>query len=527
MNITRIDLISPSGTHYATLFDSLVTTGTNGTVQLPLNISDAHKACFLKITGDYMGRTYTGKTKDDFAIRPMAFALTIPQNNIAGTPFRISLQAIDALHQPTAGYSETISSSFDLNFTEQKPACVTGSLDLSGIAFSNGNATHTTYYTEAGMLDFNISEIAGSEFAVIDADDTPDSQRYISAAESNDINFSIDHFDISALDFINGSTTFTYYAAPADMQLMASRLTLQLQARNALGNITRNYTGGCYAKDVMLGIYFDTNSTPVQSNLLAWQEDGNASHGNPAALSFSGSVTNQSFVYDIAKERFIDGENNTSIKINFNRSRSVAKEPMRLTIQRVAAVNSDNRTGTKTQSLSNDFYYGRMHASDYMAIGNRLDAKIFYEVYCDACDRQNLFTLASQAESVAQVRWYRLDDYLDGVSGFSSVTGTHHTIPVSSSAGETVSSLTTPGAVSNGTDNITFTIPHEMLPFTDRIRYLPKPWLIYQEFPSVDSRHAFNTDLVPDSTSWAGKGDTGGTVDLNVSGRKSGMKLDW
>ena len=438
------------------------------------------------------------------------------------------MQALDANNNPAAAYDEHIGTSFDLKFNEEKnTTCTTGTLDLGSIAFTDGNSSVTTYYTETGMLDFNLSEIPGSEFAVVDADDTPDSDRFISSATASDIGFKVASFEISDLAMLHGATSFTYYTAPADMQQMAATLRFNVKAKNARGDITANYTDGCYAKEVLAAIYFDTNGTATQNNTLAWQEDGNSSHTVENALTFSGSISNY-FVYDIAEEKFTDGENSNSVKINFNRAITLPKEPMRFNITKVHVANADDRTGTITQTLTTDFYYGRLHASDYMAVGNKLDAKIFYEVYCNKCDRQNLFTLANRAESTDQVRWYIISDYHDGVSGFSGVTGTYHPISVSTSLNSTtISAATSPSAVTNGVDVIEFEIPSEDLPFKERIKYLPKPWLIFKKFVTSDNRHTFDIDLSALPNNWAGKGNEGYTVDLNVSGRKGNLKIDW
>jgi hypothetical protein len=215
--------------------------------------------------------------------------------------------------------------------------------------------------------------------------------------------------------------------------------------------------------------------------------------------------------------------------INFGRNVTDAKEPMRFTITKLTAVNPDNRGGEQNGlTLTTDFYYGRLHASDYMAVGNKLDAKIFHEVYCDKCDRKNLFTLANGPESVDSIKWYQISNYNDGKSGFNNVTGTHYPIPVSPVPNpDNISAITALSGISNNMDMITFEVPSEKLPFKDRIYYQPEPWLIYKGIDSSDNRHHFTIDLSNIAKTWAGKGDTGMTVDLNVSGRKGGMKIDW
>ena len=540
LNITGIDLIKPDGSVIQSLFTGLLKTNSSGVAHRNVVIPSAYRNTTIKITGTYKGKTLHNKASDNFAIRPKKFVLQIPTDNIAGRDFNITAIAKDAKNNPSTYYNENIGtgSSCKLTYTEQKSTAVTGTMNLAGMKFTNGKTSKTTQYSEVGSLKFTLAEIPGKEFAAVDASDTNDTNRYIEPVTVSDINFKVDHFDISNVNLSHGSTNFTYYAATADMQNMAATLSFGLKAMNAQGAITQNYSANLYAQDVNITLNFDTESAPGQQNVLAWQEDGNTSHAKNNALMLNGGKEpNKSVVFDISKLRFTNGEANAGIKINFNRNIHQTKEPLRLTVKSIQAVNCDNRQGSLTGlMLISDFYYGRLHASDYMATSRTLDAKIFHEVYCKKCDRNTVFTIAGGPESVDQIHWYQLTgNYNDGKSGFQSPSGRYHpynfydtTTPPSQTD---IISSTHPVAISNKMDMIQFKIPkhleEKLLPYKDRIEYQPVPWLVYKHFTSSNTKHHFNIDLSKPANEWAGQGNTGMTVDLNVSGRKNHMKIDW
>ena len=101
-----------------------------------------------------------------------------------------------------------------------------------------------------------IHEISGSEYALVDADDTPDDQRLITPFVRQ-IKVVPNGFSIDG-NFTNGSNGFTYlsnfeaYPTATDRNVSAL-LDLNISARSATNAITTNYTALCYAKDGNIG----------------------------------------------------------------------------------------------------------------------------------------------------------------------------------------------------------------------------------------------------------------------------------
>lgn len=531
IEITKIDLVDINKNKYSNIFNGSFITKNDGTAITKINISKAYKDLKFKVTGIYKGKEYSNLSNDDFAVRPKKFVMTINNKNISGKNFKISIMAVDENGFPSSNYNETIKSSFDVQYRENNNKCTLAPMKISGLSFKDGKADYPTNYPEVGNLDFNISEIPNQEFAVIDANDgISKSDLFITDSVLENIEFTIDHFDISGVDLVEGSKNFTYYAPFDSMQKMAEKIKFNLTAKNIRGKTTKNYNKICHAKDTMVSINFDAKTTPSEHNILNWQEDGNKNHSKKNAVSFDGSVNNSSFIYDVSKNDFNNGESNNSIRINFKREYNIPKEPMRFTLKKIIAVNKDNKKGTVSVDHTGYYYYGRLHGSDYMKVGTKLNAIIFHEVYCNKCDSKNIFTLADNPESVDQIRWYRINDYDDGISGFkaSSVTSANYNFNVELDLHNNIKmSSSNLEAKTNSLDMITFNVPRKFLPLKDRIIYTPQPWLVYKMFKSTDLRHSFTISLAVPPRKWAGKGNTGKTVDMYVSPRRTGIKIDW
>lgn len=531
--ITKIDFVDQNGKEYTNLFSGELYTKKCGTAMTKINIPKAYKALRLKITGVYKGKEYSNLSNDTFAVRPKKFVMSINKQNVAGENFSIYILAVDENNDPALNYNESIKNSFDIQFKEKNSKCKQSNIDMKKLSFKNGKCKYTTNYPEVGKLDFKISEIQNSEFAIIDKNDgEPLSQRIIPEYNIKDIEFVADHFDISKVSLEEGSKNFTYYAPFDSMQKMAEKIGFRIAAKNKKGEILENYNRECYAKDAIVSINFNAKTAPTEHSALNWQEDGNKNHSKKDAVSFNGNAHNASFLYDINKSNFVKGENNSSIRVNFKREYNIPKEPMRFTLTKVGVVDTDNRKGSVSGNYIGYFYYGRLHASDYMVAKTKLNARIFYEVYCNKCDRENIFVIANSPESVDYINWYRVSDYVDGISGFetSSIVSAGYKWDIDLSLRSNESSPSEANKLTittNGSDIITFIAPRNKLPLQDRIIYKPKPWLLYKKFPSSDLRHSFHIKMELPPRKWAGKGNTGKTVDMHVSPIRTGIKIDW
>jgi hypothetical protein len=440
--------------------------------------------------------------------------MTIPTKIKAGENFSLNLKAVGVNGNPTNNYNEVINNSFDITYTEKKPLhCTAGTIDLSDITFSNGVVNKDINYSEVGMLDFNISEVEGLEFALIDKDDTDDINRYITPASTTDIKFIPNSFEISNLSLKNGAKDFTYYANRTDMDKMSAELNVTIKALNASGALVKNYNGACYAKNTSVTITYTIDGD--MSGKLMWLDPSN---------HHSDKGDSNKFVFDINRTRFLDGETKPLIYLNFDRKTNVSKEPLRLNLTGLNATDSDV-SGTKdlsTDIKSADFYYGRMHVPNYYGIEKEHDIKVFHEVYCDSCNR-NLFKYTKGKESEDNIHWYILDKaQYDGGGKFDNLKNSDNSF-IDKTDPTQVYSTTSNTMDSNGVDLIKLRIPKA--PLRERFTYEPNSWLIFNKFNASSDKQSFQINI-SSSSGWAGKGEKGLST-KGSSSKRYNHKMDW
>ena len=524
VNITSIDLIKPDGTQLERLFIGNLITDAEGLASTTLTVTHIYPQATLKISGNYMKHGYTNPVKDDFAIRPDRFILQMPLVNSAGEKITMHLKAVDPDNTPTAAYNESIHDSFEIGYREQKSGCDTATINLNGIRFHDGIASKDINYSEIGVVDFNITEIPGSEFAKIDADDTPDAQRLITAAILQDVTFKPAGLEIVDWSLLNGTNNFTYYANMPSIDKMAAQLDIHLRVKNASGDVAKNYRSDCYAKMANIAVHFKTIGEPSQTDFLIWEDAKQSDHNNAGnEIPVTGADVAQQFVFDVDPGKFVNGETIEQIRINFKRDMHTEKEPLRLIIYDINATEGYGLSSDKPKNSSVDFYYGRLHAVDQIGVGEKMKIHLFHEVYCKKCDRKNIFTIAGGEESKDSIHWYIVTDANDGISGFSHVSG--KSVTFENYVPGTISATTKPMINSDAIETIRLYVP--TLPFTERISYQPVPWLLYNPFNNK-TNHTFTVVMNPKPRTWAGRGDTGHTIDTNMEARgNSYLKMDW
>ena len=206
-----------------------------------------------------------------------------------------------------------------------------------------------------------IHEISGSEYALVDADDTPDAQRFISSF-TRQIKVVPNSFTIDG-NFTNGGNGFTYlsnfetYPNPADRNISAL-LDLNISARSATNAILSNYTSLCYAKDANLTINTATvRNTLTGLNKLLWYDRLHDLNGSIALANIS------SYTMPLDNTQFDSTDANGTAQVqylvNFDRNMSKTVQPFIFNISDINTSNEDNRTGTKTFiNQSATYYYG-------------------------------------------------------------------------------------------------------------------------------------------------------------------------
>ncbi len=455
-------------------------------------------------TADALGSYFI--SSDDFSIRPYMFELDLPSKEVSGKNFSFRAKALDRDLNPITNYNESLNSSYKIEYKERKSGCIKGNINLSGADFLNGVINKTTFYDEIGVVDFNISEVLGIEFAAIDLDDTPKSLRLI-PFDSSSIEFVPDSFKVVwSLQNADSAKNYTYYSN--DLLNMGGKLKVALKAQNRLGNVVKNYNSSCYAKDCNITVYFDALGSETSALVLKWLDFDNPSHKNDNALGFNLPANNLNFKVDLSFGEFSNGENNKSIMINFKREKNKPLEPMRVKIFKVSA-NDGEISGFSSHSEYLTFYYSRAKVLDYLNIvGDFLnDAPIFYETYCKNCDK-TVFSLANGGLSESgELYWYK---------------NNFHTL----FDGKILSTSSVNGTLINDLQLKNFDLKAPTLPHSDTIYFTPSPWLIYDSLnPSAD-KIKFNVSFISPQTKWVGVGRLGHIVDENISIKKN-RKISW
>ncbi|OQX74027.1 MAG: hypothetical protein B6D59_03795 [Campylobacteraceae bacterium 4484_4] len=511
MNITAIDLITPSGNIENWWSGPTVTTDSDGIAHINGLVSPvAVKNAGLLIHADLYGGLYEDNSSDHFAIRPDHFSFVLPALNTAGVPVSLHAEAQDGSGMATPGYAETNNLSFRIAHQEKKGGCVTASLILSGSNhFSDGVWDQNFTYKEVGELDLNISEIPGSEFAVIDRNDTPDSQRYIGSASVTGVRFNPANLKVLFWDLYTPSP-ITYYASMGDLAQMGAKMQVTVRAEAADGSRLHNYTAACYAKATDLNISFDILTNSEEEHRLIWKDFLSSLHtseSSASSIAFVGPQSGRHFGYDINLSHFVEGEANETLMLNFDRKANRPKEPLRLKITNIDvnnAINTPSSGLSVTKSV--DFYYGRLHAPDYTHVGDTFDARIFYEVYSKRHD-PDIFPLVHGRESMDTIHWYLVEQPLPGA--IVNAYGVYEN-----------------GSVMGWSDD-TISMKVSKLPFVEKVRYQPKGYLKYNRWSDTIVTHSFKVVFSSEGTKWAGRGRKGAVLDLNVSKRRGRTKMEW
>ncbi len=480
-------------------------------------ISTAHKVAYVAIQYfDANGTRYDTNLSEKFAIRPDRFVFDTPAIGKVGEPFAFAIKAVGVDDNNASDYNESYNVSFQIEHNETKSGCATGTIDLSSVFFSDGGLKSDINYSEVGEVDFDIFEIAGSEFAAIDSNDTLDLQRYIGEANTT-IMFTASQFVFKQASLQDGAGIFTFYASDENTTQMGALLELSIVATDGGGSVTKNYSDTCYSKDVNISLDFNTTGNNLNKLVLA---DGSILNG---VYNFIPSTPRQ-VTYVIKKDKFIDGEANVSMSINFDRNRTIAKNPMNFTISQINATNSEGVLGVQAVDESSDFYYGRVNIPNYTGTGSKHNISVYQEVYCKNCDR-NVFELAKGRESENGIFWRIIPKgKYDTSRDVFRDTKPKNTKNFSRYDNYETMTATSFMIDEKGTDTMKMSIPK--FPYVDRITFETDPWLIFNIFGTRSTR-SFNVNITSGADSWAGKGEQGKAVDKDGASERSYQKMEW
>lgn len=454
---------------------------------------------------------YEGKS-DTFAIRPDRFELTIPTLATAGDSISFGVKALSKSGSKSRFYNQKNSVTFDMIPNDQKynqTDIKDLGFNLDSFTFLDGEGSLPVTYKEVGQIDINISENANNYFAIID-----NTKNFISPTVKT-ITYEPAKFSLSysSNNYKDGST-FAFNTNNPDS--MYSYIDLDIKALNSSGMIVKRYTKDYYAKDTNITLsqsIFSKNSATMKSTkgLGATQVD--------TAMINNGTKKDTTILY--AQSDFEDGVLITNkLRQSFTRVKNLAKEPIELQTHGVGiaeklkpSINGDdNQTGVTTLSYH---YYGRAHVapSPVMVVGTDLDASVYYEVYCRSCDAAKFAEISSNSSSVDSVYWYVLKNYSDSICN----------IEAPSVSALYMSDVTNIARVDANTINMTVSkAPHE-----NKVSYKPSyEYLLFDKINGSINEHKFLVKFTTGGNKWAGEGDLGSTVDLNVS-KQGNQAVEW
>ncbi|WP_373033680.1 hypothetical protein [Sulfurovum sp.] len=485
-------------------------------------------------------------SSDNFAIRPNEFDSSLSAATVvkAKEPTNITFNAFtfDGA-TPTPLYNESQTDSFDvtLSIIDTSAVCAFPTFDLSpDVVFADGTVTADYTFDHVGYVTMKISEIPGSEYALVDADDTLDADRYITPWTES-LTITPDHFDLNvtykdANYEFNSDKNFTYLSDGGDGFNMMSMLDFNITAKDFDNVKTANYDGQCAAQDMNVTLTHSAVPSPLTEFVTRLQAKYVTALPVDRNISVADDITfTSALAKSLPKEFFLNGDGFIEMLINFDRKTDLPLNPFKFTINDITIVD-ENGTTTQTspQAINEDatFFYARVHSPRSRAMcttaGGSCTGNInfYYEVYAKsptAVEQGLITTLLGNVpkKSLDSVNWYRNTEH--DLSSDGNVSGSSTLIPVGTAPTYTPNpTLVATTAAYNYTGSKgypykgTVTVDTTVAVTADANQ--TQPWLIYDQF----NPHPATTNSV--ELEFYGPGawssDTGAAESVTDSGNK-------
>ena len=490
---------------------------------------------------------------DNFAVRPKIFDVNITEGSIfkAKKTENFLFEALDEEDTASLNYNEAQTTSFyiDLNVTNNEN-CPVKNLTISPlVSFSDGSHQDNFYFNDIGDINMSIHETNGTEFAIVDADDTPLEDRLI---EEFNVSFTVipDHFNINVtLTNHNTSANFTYlndFNDTGGNPDMAANLDINISAMNNAGGVTTNYIDGCYARNNDLNLTFDPFYTAPLTKILYYHvADGNISGDdlNTTEPNFSISGPWESTQASGFKPNAPDGNgtNNSEYKLNFNRKIDQVVQAFAMNLTDVNMTDTDNVEGNQTGITGQTAFMHYAKAKPSVGIGLTYTSKtevaltpILIDVYCDP---GGVFSIDPSYDSCADLGidlsapWAISEGHnSDAGDGNITLKIIDPLVDIEEGSGAPSLAYTNISIITDGKDdNLTVNRgpnPKFILTVNIELDATSDAWLIHNPsslpiFPSPFYKVKFISPSV-----WAGPGGTGSVVDTDVN-TNSNTRSSW
>ncbi|WP_281950439.1 hypothetical protein [Nitrosophilus kaiyonis] len=473
--------------------------------------------------------------RDNFAIRPDRFSMDMNASPLIGGRFyNLEVNATKYnLDENTTGYNQTIDNSIDKNGTItliKPPGCTlpdSTEMFSTSIAFNDGKSNDPTYFRYNNVGDINIT-ISDNEWTQVDQQTKSDGS--IDCIANSDSNISVNgkigclikgsktfkfvpkEFDnnLTLKNFNNGN--FTYISNDGNMSADLDFAITAILDNNATAT---NYTAGCFAKDINYTVRLinDKNltwSTAIQR--IKFFDDDTTSN----ILT----INNGYATFKTTEGNFSSGTANITVKFNFDRNLSIPDNPFiinkndfNITVRETTGPTFGSDFD-RTNDQNATFYFARVHAPDYKTQGNFLSANIYFEVYDENLSDPAHILGTNPKESVDDIYWYINPVHVNSAGQIYNISAEHGKI-------NTVQN----SAVSNGIEIWDHTYTGSTYPYKDRMDINASSWLIYNKFDSNAKTNHYYIEFTK-TGDWAGIGDTGKVVDVNIS-QENEKRIEW
>ncbi len=459
-------------------------------------------------------------SNDDFAIRPDKFGLSVSGSIITkAEDINITYYAYDYTNAPTTNYNETLSTfNAPLADSTKIPLCPVTALSFPAITFVNGIDTNTTSLVNIGAFHVEIKENSGSEYAIVDLDDTPDIERFITPSDMN-LTIVPHHFKITPITNINHGNNFTYLSN--DLDNMAIKFDFNATAENSSNNITPNYTALCYAHDTNISLQYNSANISTQLAKLFYKEltSGVDANITATANNVANALPASIFTTDV------NGTAQIKLRVNFSRENNTTINPfivnfndLNISDQTYAASGIITATDSSSAIDANaTMVYGRSHASRQryeVPKDTPYPANIYYESYCFGtdiggadCNKTLLNGFSPNYKKTDDVRWFINEVHNTALDG-------NVTTVVEKGGTNILADIV--DATDNPTGNPSpSTLTYDAsrgYPYKTTMENNASSWLIYNEGNPTATRNQFSVEFNIGGTNWSGAHETNTTT---------------
>ena len=346
------------------------------------------------------------------------------------------------------------------------------------------------------------------------------------------------HFNLTGLVFsgnpdenVTLNNSFLYTADVSNENNLSRGMALHVigtfAAQGHDNSTLNNFVTGCYAKDVNLTLARDMETIiePYVARFTNRNSIGGLINDDSMEVNATDSL------FSLTEVNFTK-DNNGSIRmrldLNFDRNITMPREPVIVILKNFDAncttstecqfqadlINNKSTEGTvDLNDVNITHYYGRVHAPDQTFFGVNGVADVFYEVFCDNCNRTRYNIVGNVSED--DTDWFTNQRHTNS-DGNVSRYGSIDYVTFNTNGTSYANYLTDKANITQGKENITVLAPRA--PYRDRITTRSNPWL--NSIPSD-----FILEFLGNGE-WAGEGELGITVDLNISSSRN-KRLDW